>query len=120
MSLESIVEKLYLEDGLRNRDFLNSLLDEDFKLEWDSSVGSKIMTKSEILEMADELKANYEVSKVSILDVVHNDSKLVVHYLHHVSTIENPKELITIAKVVVIWEFQNDKILNGYQISKAG
>lgn len=120
MHFEKIVEQLYHEDGLRNREYLDSILDDDFILSWDSSVGSKEMSKNEILEMSDELKSNYHVSKTSILNLVSNENKLVVHYLHHVSTIENPRELFTIAKVVVIWEIENNKIVKGYQMSKAG
>ena len=120
MHFENLVEQLYQEDGLRNSEYLNSILTEDFTLEWDSSVGSRIMSKNEVLDMSNELKINYHLSKTSILNTVSNENKLVVHYLHHVSTIENPKELFTIAKVVVIWEIENDKIVKGYQMSKAG
>lgn len=120
MHFEKIVEQLYQEDGLRNREYLDSILDDNFELEWDSSIGSRLLSKNDILKMADELKANYHVSKTSILNLVSNENKLVVNYLHHVSTIENPKELFTIAKVVVIWEFENNKIVKGYQMSKAG
>lgn len=120
MYFENIIEQLYQEDGLRNKEYLDSILDTDFKLEWDSSVGSRVMSRSEVLEMAEELKTNYHVSKTSILNLVSDKDKLVVQYLHHVSTIENPKELFTIAKVVVIWDIENGKIVKGYQMSKAG
>lgn len=120
MQFKEIVEQLYHEDGIRNKTYLETILDKDFELEWDSSVGLKYMSKSQVLDMADELKSNYHISKTSILNCVSEGNKLVVHYLHHVSTIENPKELFTIAKVVVIWEIENNKIIKGYQISKAG
>jgi len=120
MSFDKIIEQLYQEDGIRNREYLNSILHDDFELEWDSSFGHKIMCKNDILYMADELKANYHTSNISVLETIQEKDKLVVHYLHHASAIENPKDLFTIAKVVVIWELQNDKIIKGYQISKAG
>ncbi len=120
MQFEEIVKQLYHEDGLRNKAYLQTILHEEFKLEWDSSFGHKVMFKDDILCMAEELKANYHTSNVSVVDVIEDKNKLVVHYLHHASTIENPKELFTIAKVVVIWEIENNKIVKGYQISKAG
>jgi hypothetical protein len=35
-----------------------------------------------------------------------------------VATIENPKEIMLIAKVVAIWTFEDGKIIDGYLISK--
>lgn len=119
MTENEILDQLYNQDGIRNVNFLQNILSDDFTLEWDSSIGNSKFTKSEILNFAKELKLSYHSSKTSILNKVIENNKAVVHYLHHVSTIENPKELFTIAKVIVIWEFKNDKIIKGYQISKS-
>ncbi len=118
MNSREIVEKLYNEDGLRNRDLLNTILHQDFVLNWDSSVGFRTMSKNDVLDMADELKANYQDSKASVIDTIFTDEKLVVRYIHQVSTIENPNELFTIAKIIVIWDIENGQIKKGYQISK--
>lgn len=118
MNSREIVEKLYNEDGLRNRDFLDKILHQNLVLDWESSIGLRTMSKNEILDMADELKANYQESRVSIIDNVITDNKIVVRYTHQVSSIENPNELFTIAKVLVIWDVENEQITKGFQMSK--
>lgn len=118
MTTEQIAERLYLLDGIRDADFLNSILSDKFEFEWDSSQGLSRMNKDEIIKYVQELKENYHTSKVSILDQIITENKIAVRYLHHVSSIENPNELFTIAKIFVFWDIENGKIINGYQMSK--
>jgi hypothetical protein len=118
MTKKALIQKLYAEDGLRNKEFLQSLLAENFILHWESSDGYYEMNKKAILNLADELNANYEFSDVDVFSIVEENNKVAVHYLHKLSTLENPNSLIPIAKVMVIWEFEDDTILKGYQISK--
>jgi hypothetical protein len=118
MQTEQIFEKLYIEDGIRNSEFLNSCLHQDFLFEWESSSGFKTMDRNEIQNFANELKQNFHTSRISIQDKIITENRIVVRYLHHASTIENPNEIFTIAKIVAIWEIENNKIVKGYQISK--
>lgn len=112
------IEFLYKEDGMRNDVFLNDLLHDDFILDWDSSHGNVNMTKEDIINLAKELKQNYVDSFMEISNFIEDQNQFVVKYNHKVTTIENPKEFILIAKIVVIWEFDGNKIVKGYQISK--
>ncbi|WP_445712991.1 nuclear transport factor 2 family protein [Flavobacterium sp.] len=112
------IEFLYKEDGIRNAAFLDTLLHDDFILEWDSSEGNLFLKKSAIINLANELKQNYEDSFMEISHFIEENNQIVVKYNHKVTTIENPKEFFLIAKVVAIWEFEGDKIKKGYQISK--
>jgi hypothetical protein len=112
------IEFLYKEDGIRDKQFLNALIHDDFKLEWDSSSGNTILDKNFILNLSDEINANYEISYFEISHLIEENNQLVVKYNHKVATIENPKEIMLIAKVVAIWTFQDEKIINGYLISK--
>lgn len=113
-----IVYYLYQKEGIRNRKFLESILTDDFRLEWDSSTGYTIFNKEAILNFADDLKDNYASFTVSILNQVVEENKIALHYIYQASTIENPSELYDIAKMMIIWEFENDKIKKGYQFSK--
>ena len=118
MTNRAKIEFFYKEDGLRNEVFLNELLHDDFILDWDSSHGNVKMSKSDIIDLAKELKQNYVDSFMEISHFIEDDNQIVVKYNHKVTTIENPKELILIAKIVAIWEFEDNKIKKGYQISK--
>lgn len=112
------IEFLYKEDGIRDKKFLDTLIHEDFKLEWDSSSGNSILDKNFILNLSEVINANYEISYFEISHLIEESNQIVVKYNHKVATIENPKEIMLIAKVVAIWSFQDDKIIDGYLISK--
>ncbi|MCU0350609.1 MAG: nuclear transport factor 2 family protein [Flavobacterium sp.] len=120
MTNKELIHKLYAEDGLRNKEFLSSLLDENFLLHWESSDGFYQMNKQAILDLADELKFNYKYSDIEISSIIEEENQVAVHYIHKVSTLENPTEMIPLAKFMVFWHFQDNKILKGYQFSKLG
>jgi len=112
------IEFLYKEDGIRDAAFLATLLHDDFVLEWDSSDGKLFLNKSAIIKLANELKQNYAESYIEISHFIQEKNKIVVKYNHQVTTIENPEEFFLLAVFVSIWEFEADKIIKGYQISK--
>ncbi|NHM05185.1 hypothetical protein [Flavobacterium celericrescens] len=112
------IEFLYKEDGIRDKKFLDTLIHNDFKLEWDSSSGNSILDKNFILNLSEVINANYEISYFEISHLIEDSNQIVVKYNHKVATIENPKEIMLIAKVVAIWSFQDGKIIDGYLISK--
>ena len=118
MTNKERIEFLYKEDGIRNASFLDTLLHDDFILEWDSSEGKLLLQKSAIINLANELKQNYIDSFMEISHFIEQENQIVVKYNHKVTTIENPKEFVLIAKIVAIWEFEEGKIKKGYQISK--
>ena len=70
------------------------------------------------ISWANFFRIPYEISYFEISHLIEDNSQLVVKYNHKVATIENPKEIMLIAKVVAIWTFQDEKIINGYLISK--
>jgi hypothetical protein len=118
MTNKERIEFLYKKDGIRNTSFLESLLHDDFILEWDSSEGKLLLEKTAIINLAAELQQNYVDSFMEISHLIEENNQFVVKYNHKVTTIENPKEFVLIAKVVAIWEFDENKIKKGYQISK--
>ena len=112
------IEFLYKGDGIRDKQFLNDLIHDDFKLEWDSSSGNSILDKNFILNLSEVINLNFEISYFEISHLVEEDNQIVVKYNHKVATVENPNEIMLVAKVVAIWTFEDGKIINGYLISK--
>ena len=112
------IEFLYKEDGIRDKQFLNTLIHDDFRLEWDSSSENSILDKNFILNLSEVINTNYEISYFEVSHLIEENNQIVVKYNHKVATIENPKEIMLIAKVVAIWSFQEGKIMDGYLISK--
>ena len=118
MTPKEIVQELYANDGIRNRDFLNHVLHENVLLEWHSSEGLLIKDKNSLLELATELKNNFSIFSSDILHLTAENKLVSVAFNHFGASIENQKDLILIGRFIAIWEFENDKIVKGYQISK--
>lgn len=118
MTNKQRIQEFYLSDGLRNVELLDQILHEDIVLDWDSSEGKLIMQKSAILNLSKELKNNYTNSFIDISHLVEEGNFVTVRYFHKVTAIENPNEIVNFAKIIVIWEFSNEKIIRGYQMSQ--
>lgn len=118
MTNKELIQKFYLEDGIRNVEMLKALFHDDIILEWSSSDGLLLFQKDAILKLAEELKQNYNSSFIEITHLVEEGNTVAVKYNHKVATIENPKELMFIARFIAIWEFKDSKIIKGYQISQ--
>lgn len=118
MTNKELIQKFYLEDGIRNVEVLKALLHDEVLLEWSSSDGLMLLQKEAILKIAAELKGNYDSSHIEITHLIEEENQVVVKYNHKVTTIENPKEVMFIARFIVIWEFKDNKLFKGYQISQ--
>jgi hypothetical protein len=118
MTNKEKIQDFYLSDGLRSVEALNAILHDDVILDWDSSEGKLIMQKSAILNLSKELKENYANSLIDITHIVAEGNFVTIRYMHKVAAIENPMEIVNIAKIIVIWEFLEDKLIRGYQISQ--
>lgn len=118
MTPKEIVQELYANDGLRNREFLNTILYDDVKLEWHSSEGLLIKDKNSILDLATELKENFSIFSSEIFYLIAENNIVSIAFNHFGASIENQKDLILIGRFITIWEFENNKIIKGYQISR--
>jgi hypothetical protein len=118
MTLKEKIEVIYTEDQLRNKDYFDELLHEDFKMEWHSSKGYVTMTKEELMKFVHELKLNYSESSVDMKHILAENNKVSVAYHHFASSIEHPKDLIMIGRLMCVWEFDGDKAIAAYQVSQ--
>ena len=118
MTPKEIVQELYANDGLRNRDFLNEVLHDNALLEWHSSEGLLVKDKNSLLDLATELKDNFSIFNSEILHLISENDSVSITFNHFGASIENQKDLILIGRFIAIWEFENNKIIKGYQISK--
>lgn len=118
MKNKELINILYLQDGIRDAKILKQLLNDEVVLEWISSDGVLIFKKDDIITLANELKANYKKSIIEITHQVEEGNQIAIKYDHKVSTIENPDEIMLIAKFFVIWEFKENKLFKGSQISQ--
>jgi len=118
MTPKEIVQELYANDGLRNRDFLNEVLHDNVLLEWHSSEGLLIKDKNSLLDLATELKDNFSIFNSDILHLIAENDTVSITFNHFGSSIENQKDLILIGTFITIWELENNKMVKEYQISR--
>ncbi len=110
-----LIQNFYASENFRDLKFVDSLFDDNVSLEWNSTIGLRIHNKSDIMNFSRELFENYSETKVIIKTIFGDENNVAVHYEYFAKTIENPNEWIQITKVLVLWEFINNKIIKGFQ-----
>ncbi len=118
MTPKEIIQELYTNDGLRNQDFLTTVLHENFELTWHSSEGLLVKDKQAILDLASELKNNFAIFNAEVLYFIAENNFVSITFNQFGSSIENQKDLILLGRFMVVWEFEGDKIVKAYQISQ--
>lgn len=117
MSKVDVIRKFYASDNFRDLKLVDKLIDNKFVLDWYSSVGHFKYDKEDIIKLSKEMFVNYDSTKVKLEKIFGEGNQVAAKYKFFASTIENPKELILIANVLVLWEFKEGKIIKGYQTS---
>ena len=64
------------------------------------------------------LKNNFSIFSSEILHLIAENNTVSITFNHFGASIENQKDLILIGRFIVIWEFENNKMIKGYQISR--
>jgi hypothetical protein len=118
MTAKKIIQDFYKSDAFINVAEMETYLHEDFILEWHSSKGFSKLNKEEVLELAKELAASYDRSKIKIHSILQEKNQVAVRYTHFVNAVENPREEMLLANFFVIWELKEDKLFRGFQMSQ--
>ncbi|PWA06257.1 nuclear transport factor 2 family protein [Flavobacterium psychrotolerans] len=119
MSAKQIIQELYKSDALINGTILDTFLHPEVILDWNSSKGFIQMNRKELLDFANVLGKAYVRSKVKISHILKEGNSVSVRYSHYIKTIENPREEMLLAHIIVIWELKDDKLFRGYQMSQS-
>ena len=117
MSAKELVQKFYKSDAFINVDIIKDYLHPDFMLDWNSSQGFIQMDYEALLKITTELSKAYVRSKVRISHIVEENNLVSVRFSHFIKTIENPREEMLLAHVMVIWEIKDQKLYRGYQMT---
>ncbi|WP_310556878.1 nuclear transport factor 2 family protein [Flavobacterium sp.] len=118
MSAKEIVKEFYKSNALRDSDLMDEYLHPDVTLEWNSSKGFLQMNKEELINLSNELKKSYHSSRIHITHLLEEENVVTVRYVHHVKTIENPREEMILAHFIIIWELKEGKLYRGFQMSQ--
>lgn len=112
-----IIKKFYASDNFRDLTLVDELFDEKAILNWYSSVGYFKYNKEEILKLSKEIYINYVKTKIELETIFGENDQVAAKYKFYAATIENPNDLVLIANIMIIWQFENGKIIKGYQSS---
>lgn len=118
MSAKKMVKDFYKSDALINSEIMDTFLHPEVTLDWNNSKGFIQMKRDELLTIANELGKAYVRSKTRISHLLKDGDSVVVRYSHFIKTIENPREEMLIAHVMVIWQIKDNKLFRGFQISQ--
>lgn len=118
MSPKEIVKSFYKSDAYINPEIMKEYLHPECILDWNSSIGFIQRDYDEILHLTNEISKAYVRTKARITHIVEEKNIVSVRFDHFVKTIENPREEMFLAHIMVIWEIKDKKLYRGYQISQ--
>jgi hypothetical protein len=118
MSAKEIVKSFYKSDAFINTEIMKEYLHPECILDWNSSKGFIQRNYEEILSMTNDISRAYVRTKARISHIVEEGNIVSVRFDHYAKTIENPREEMFLAHMMVIWEIKDDKLYRGYQMSQ--
>lgn len=118
MSPKEIVTSFYKSDAYINPEIMKDFLHPECVLEWNSSTGFIQRNHEQILNLTEEISRAYVRTKARISHILEDGNLVSVRLDHFVKTIENPREEMFLAHIMIIWEIKDDKLYKGYQISQ--
>lgn len=118
MSAKEIVKKFYKSDAFIDPNVMKDFLHPDCILDWNSSKGYVQMNYDEIINITHEISRAYVRTKARISHIIEEDNIVSVRFSHFVKTIENPREEMLLAHIMIIWEIKDNKLYKGFQMSQ--
>ena len=118
MSAKEIVKSFYKSDAFINTTIMKEYLHPECILEWHSSKGFIQMDYQELINLTNDISRAYVRTKARISHIVEEENTVSVRFSHYVKTIENPREEMFLAHIMIIWELKDNKLYRGYQMSQ--
>lgn len=118
MSAKEIVKNFYKSDAFINPEIMKQYLHPECILDWNSSAGFIQRDYDTILSLTTEISRAYVRTKARISHIIEEGNIVSVRFDHFVKTIENPREEMFLAHIMIIWEIKDNKLFRGYQISQ--
>ena len=118
MSAKEIVKSFYKSDAFINPTIMKEYLHPDCILDWNSSEGFIQMNYEAIIKRTDNVSRSYVRTKARISHIISEGNTVSVRFTHFIKTIENPREEMFLAHVMIIWELKDNKLYRGYQMSQ--
>jgi predicted SnoaL-like aldol condensation-catalyzing enzyme len=118
MSAKEIVKNFYKSDAFINVEVMKDFLHPDFILDWHSSKGFIQLGYKELIDLTTEISRAYVRTKTRISHIIEENNMVSVRFSHYVKTIENPREEMLLAHIMIIWEIKDGKLYKGYQMSQ--
>lgn len=118
MSAKEIVKSFYKSDAFINTAIMKEYLHPECILDWNSSKGFIQMDYEALINLTNEISRAYVRSKARISHIIEEGNMVSVRFSHYVKTIENPREEMFLAHIMIIWEIKDNKLYRGYQMSQ--
>ena len=76
------------------------------------------MDYAALMKFTNEISRAYVRTKVRISHIIEEENLVSVRFSHFVKTIENPREEMLLAHIMIVWELKDNKLYKGYQMSQ--
>lgn len=118
MTPKEVVQKFYASDLANSAEAVSLFFHKDCILNWHSSKGFNVLDFNALRSVFEEVRKMYNTLRYQTSHLLQDGNTVTIRYTSFVTTIENPNEEMALAHFTAIWEVENDKIINGFQISQ--
>jgi len=118
MSAKEIVKSFYKSDAYINTEVMKEYLHPEFVLEWNSTKGFIQMDYEGLMKLTYDISRAYVRTKARISHIIEEGNMVSVRFSRYAKTIENPREEMFLAHVMIIWEIKDNKLYRGYKMSQ--
>lgn len=118
MSAKEIVKNFYKSDAFINPEIMKEYLHPECILDWNSSEGFIQMNYDAIMTRTNNVSRAYVRTKARVSHIIAEGNTVMVRFAHYIKTIENPREEMFLAHVMIVWELKDNKLYRGYQLSQ--
>jgi hypothetical protein len=87
-------------------------------LEWNSTKGFIQMDYNALLNLTNDISRAYVRTKARISHIIEEGNVVSVRFARYAKTIENPREEMFLANVMIIWEIKDNKLYRGYKMTQ--
>jgi len=118
MSPKELVKRFYKSDAYINPEIMKEYLHPECIVDWHSSKGFIQMDYDALINLTTEISKAYVRAKARVSHIIQEGNIVSVRFTRYAKTIENPREEMFLAHIMIIWEIKDEKLYRGYKMSQ--
>lgn len=115
---KQLVESFYTSEFYKDPSQVSKHFHPDAELYWNSNAGFNKMNVQDLEGICAEMAKSFEYLRPVISHLLQDDKVVTIRITYFTRTIEDPEDEVPLAHMVAIWEFKDEKMYKGYQMSQ--